>query len=340
MNDATTSTPGSAEPEPPFSPNPGGEGRAPAWPDDLSPGPPPEDRGGVKARVLAVRERAEGYRRRVEEARPRVPAIDAAFQTQESDRRFGGSLLAGAMAFRLFLFILPVALLLVGVFGLFTRLDVDVASDVARTVSLSPYLVRAIAQSAEASSTGSWVAIFIGLFAGYFAAAGAAKALWLIHQLAWRLPVQPLRRTWKAALIFTAFAVGASAVTAAVAHLRAVEPGPGLVMQFLMIFAFGGVWLWASTMLPHADAPWTALIPGALFVSAGAEIVHLVTVLYLSRRLESSSAVYGTLGVAAVLLFWLYLIGRLMVASAVLNATLWRRKHPQAPPPDDGVSAA
>jgi len=266
----------------------------------------------------------------VVEARPRVPAIDAAFQTQESDRRFGGSLLAGAMAFRLFLFLLPVCLLLVGIFGLFTRLDTDVSGDLARTVGLSSYVVRAIAQSASASSTGPWVAIFVGLFAGYFAAAAAAKALWLIHQLAWRLPVKPLRAKWRAALVFTGFAIGANAVVVAVARVRDAEPGPGLILQLLMIVVFGAVWLWASMRLPHGHAPWTALIPGALLVSAGAELIHLVTVLYLTRKLETSSEVYGSLGVAAVFLFWLYLIGRLMVASAVLNATLWRRQQIQA----------
>jgi uncharacterized BrkB/YihY/UPF0761 family membrane protein len=44
-------------------------------------------------------------------------------------------------------------------------------------------------------------------------------------------------------------------------------------------------------------------------------------------RIESASELYGALGAASAVLLWLYLIGRLVVASAVLNATLWERRR-------------
>lgn len=37
------------------------------------------------------------------------------------------------------------------------------------------------------------------------------------------------------------------------------------------------------------------------------------------------SLTYGSLGVAAIALAWLYLLGRAVVAGAVLNVTLWER---------------
>jgi membrane protein len=57
-------------------------------------------------------------------------------------------------------------------------------------------------------------------------------------------------------------------------------------------------------------------------------------VYYLARRVASASELYGSLGVAAAILVWLYLIGRLVVAAAMLNATrppcsrcrLWERR--------------
>jgi len=36
---------------------------------------------------------------------------------------------------------------------------------------------------------------------------------------------------------------------------------------------------------------------------------------------------YGSLGVAAALLAWVYLLGRLMGASALPKATLWERRQ-------------
>jgi hypothetical protein len=47
----------------------------------------------------------------------------------------------------------------------------------------------------------------------------------------------------------------------------------------------------------------------------------------LAGALAAMSATYGPLGVAIVLLLWLYLSGRVMVASAMLNATLWDRRR-------------
>ncbi len=54
-------------------------------------------------------------------------------------------------------------------------------------------------------------------------------------------------------------------------------------------------------------------------------MIHLVTVLYLSHKAGQVSAAYGALGTALILLLWLYLLSRLIVASAFLNATLWER---------------
>jgi membrane protein len=50
--------------------------------------------------------------------------------------------------------------------------------------------------------------------------------------------------------------------------------------------------------------------------------MHLVGTLYLPGRIERASDTYGTLGTAIVLLLWLYLFGRLMIAGGVLNATM------------------
>ena len=84
-------------------------------------------------------------------------------------------------------------------------------------------------------------------------------------------------------------------------------------------------WWLASWLLPHGDAPPVALVPGALLFAIAVQVMHLVTVLYLSRKLSSASELYGDLGGAATLLLWLYLISRLMVAAAMLNAAMWVR---------------
>ncbi len=61
-------------------------------------------------------------------------------------------------------------------------------------------------------------------------------------------------------------------------------------------------------------------------MAVGLDLISNVGVYYITRRLESSQSTYGALGVAATLLFGLYLISRLIVGSAVLNATMWERR--------------
>jgi uncharacterized BrkB/YihY/UPF0761 family membrane protein len=54
----------------------------------------------------------------------------------------------------------------------------------------------------------------------------------------------------------------------------------------------------------------------------------LAVSVYFAPRAARASAVYGSLGVALVLLVSLFLFARLAVAAAELNATLWERRQP------------
>ena len=70
-------------------------------------------------------------------------------------------------------------------------------------------------------------------------------------------------------------------------------------------------------------------------VGVGIWLAHLLSVYVLAHRVDKASNLYGSLGVAAALLAWLYLFGRIMVAAALLNATLWERRS--AARSDDGA---
>ena len=65
---------------------------------------------------------------------------------------------------------------------------------------------------------------------------------------------------------------------------------------------------------------------GALAVALGLEILHAVIAYVITPWALAKQGTYGALGVAAALLVGLFLISRLVVASAVVNATLWERR--------------
>ena len=71
----------------------------------------------------------------------------------------------------------------------------------------------------------------------------------------------------------------------------------------------------------------TDLIPGSLFYAFGVVLVVLSNILILDRLLEEKSSTYGALGMAATLLLGFFLIRRVIVGAAVLNATLYDRRR-------------
>lgn len=125
-----------------------------------------------------------------------------------------------------------------------------------------------------------------------------------------------------ASLAFTGAALVFVAAMAAVRWLRSESAGLGLVTTLALIVVPFAIWLWASLRLPHRDLGWLKLLPGAALVAAGVQALHLFTTLYLGPRLTNSTELYGALGIATTILFWLYIVGRLVIAAATLNASL------------------
>ena len=51
-----------------------------------------------------------------------------------------------------------------------------------------------------------------------------------------------------------------------------------------------------------------------------------MTAYFIVPEAETKQGTYGSLGLAAALLLALFFLSRLVVATAVLNATLWERR--------------
>jgi membrane protein len=117
------------------------------------------------------------------------------------------------------------------------------------------------------------------------------------------------------------------AATSVAAIIRDAADTPGLIAMLADFVVYAAAWWLFTTQLPHGDASYVALIPGALLFGAGIQALHLVTVYFLARRITSASELYGTLGVSAALLLGLFVVGRLIVFSAELNQSIGAR-HP------------
>ena len=69
-----------------------------------------------------------------------------------------------------------------------------------------------------------------------------------------------------------------------------------------------------------------ALIPGAVVVGVGFLAVNVFTQLLIVWLGNTREDTYGALGLAATILFSLWLTSRVIVVSAVVNAALWSRR--------------
>ena len=302
-----------------------------ATPGPETPGPEtPGLSQRIKTTVATARDKADDTFKRVEASRPDHPSVDIAFTTVERDFEHGGGLIAGALAYRFFFWLLPFVLVLVGGLGFLSAASGSAPQDLAKQAGLVGLTAKSISDASANAEKTRFYALLIGLPALYFASISFVKALTLAHSLVWGVPRRKLVRKPLAAAVMTGVLVAAMLLIAIEQRVRQNSKGPGFAVVMLFIVLAGGLWLFVSWVMPHAEgvSVWH-LIPGALLVAAGIQGVHLVTVYYVSRKVSHASSTYGALGGATAVLLALFLIARVIVFGASLNAEMWRRRQPR-----------
>ena len=279
------------------------------------------DAGGVaeapglvdRARTMAATETAKAR-----SAGERHMSIAVPFRAFERNRSLAASVLAGGVAYRLFLWLLPFGLIVGGALGLG---DADATEEAVAAGGLPQAVVDAIGDIARAADANSWWLLATGvpllLWEGYT----GAKALQLIHSLVWNDP-SPRTSPLNSSLVFSAAMCVFVAAISLTWWFRDVTPLGRLLVLALMIAPIAGLWLWVSLRLPHGTASWKALLPGAFLVAIGFQVTHGLVVYLLGPKLEKSTSLYGGLGVVATMLFFMWVVGRIVVTAPILNSSL------------------
>jgi uncharacterized BrkB/YihY/UPF0761 family membrane protein len=162
----------------------------------------------------------------------------------------------------------------------------------------------------------------------YSGGLGTAKVLRAISAVAWGQPVERMKHSWLAPLVTLGVAVAVGGSIVALQVIRQDSERIGLIFVGTEVVLLVVLWVVVSLILPHDPrATWLDMLPGAVVVGLGMWLLHVVSVYFLAGRVASASELYGSLGVAAALLAWLYLLGRLLVAAAMLDATLFERRE-------------
>jgi uncharacterized BrkB/YihY/UPF0761 family membrane protein len=253
-------------------------------------------------------------------------SVRLAVEAFERDRARAGGLLAGGLAYRVFLWEIPLALFLVSAFGLVTQLAEEQPSDLARRVGMTAALAGAIAKAVSASDAARWWLLILGAFLTVWAGRGVYRGVRLVSELAWNARGRPVS-SLKASLFVTGFGL-------LLVSLQLLVPmvSEGLGVPGILGFVFGLVLasalsLWMLWLLPKGGAPWTALLPGALLFGVGMRALGLAAATYFAYRLDHSGDLYGAIGIAIVMMLYLFVVARVFVGAQFLNATLYRRRQ-------------
>ncbi len=297
----------------------------------------PSTRESVRDRVAQLRERAERTRAGIEARRTDSASIDTAFEAVERDAQSGGGVLAAAVAFRLFMFLVPYAFVMVTGFGLASTAAGQDPRDAARSAGIEGLLASAVASTSTMSLANRIAALVLGGFALALTARSFVRVLWVVHRLIWR--VQPRRKPspW-GPLILIGFVTVLFGLGDLTAWIGSQSLGLRLVAFVMTILISAAAWFLASWLLPRDECALWALLPGALIVGVGVGVLQILTFTYVAHVVTRKSALYGAIGIALALLLWTYFAGRLLTAATAANASLWKHRTGEEAPPSDLLS--
>jgi uncharacterized BrkB/YihY/UPF0761 family membrane protein len=275
-------------------------------------------------RIARLRARAEQATVRYQERATTQPllALPVVLLARYVARQ--GMLLASAAAFRLFLWLLPLALLSAGILAHLSTQDGDSIETAARTAGVTGAASREVVDALHEGDRSWWVAVLIGAVLFLWTTRTLMRNLTVVNAHLWAVPIP--RRRQKDVLLTTLLFAGGWIVMILIsgfsARLDHVFVGGVILAAVLQALAASAIWLYICRRMPDGRADLLDLVPGSLVFGVGLAIMNVVSRVYLPARFEHSSALYGSLGVAGVILAWLLLTGQLIVGSILIN-TVW-----------------
>jgi uncharacterized BrkB/YihY/UPF0761 family membrane protein len=250
------------------------------------------------------------------------PVVQVSLLLYERDREMAGSVVSSALAFRFFLFVVPLLVFTVGIAG-FLGDFVD-ESDVGEA-GIGGTLASQIDSALSQPNTTRWVAVLGGLFGVVLAGRTLSRVLAAASCLAWRLPVRP-KASVRAVVTIIGLLVG---LAMAVVLVNKFRHDFGFAVASISLAASFAVYLivWTamSLVLPRSTNDPGAVIPGAVLVATTLTALAAVSTLILPDRIARASQVYGAIGASLVTLGWFFIMSRVMVLSLAVNAVIHER---------------
>jgi len=246
--------------------------------------------------------------------------------------RTNAGLLAGSLAYRTFLVLVPAVLVVVAAAGSATSQGVDLEAEVGDELGLGQALARSIAAAGDDASNGWEVVLTIGVLGLLTGASSLFSAMHRSYAQVWEIPLGTVRRTARARVRFIVGFVAFLGLLWFLAWVRRLGPVLGLTGALVTVAVALALLVALSAALPHRAADPIHLLPGALVGGAAVIGLQVFTAVWVPRQLESYSDTYGAVGVAVALLAYLAILGNVLVLVPLANATWWDHVRAERPP--------
>lgn len=272
----------------------------------------------VRARGEAAAKSTEA---RFNEARERGGVVDCGAQLYERDRDSTASVLGSAIALRLFLFVIPATVALVGLVNVF-RLGSYLQDDLEASTTTG-----SISKSLSGMPWGQALWIFLsGTVLTLLAGRSLSKVLAASSGRAWNMTVRESKVPLFAVLALTGV-LFAEVVSASIfTGLRDVPGIPAALTAWLIAIASSAVtWFLVMLLLPRKVRDPGALLPGAAAMGVAYTALQWFMQLYLPNKVARTSDTFGELALTVATLGNYFFIGRLMASSFVITAVVYER---------------
>lgn len=272
----------------------------------------------VRARGEVLAKKAEAH---FTQARERNGLIDCGAQMYERDRESTASVLGSAIALRLFLFVIPATVALVGLVNVF-RLGAFLNDDLQASTTTGTISTTL---SDMPWSQAWWIFLsgtVLTLTAGY----SLTKVLAAASGRAWQMTVRETKVPPLAIAALTGVLFAEIATAAIFQGLRDVPGVPAALTAWIAAMASAMLtWFLVMLVLPRKVRDPGALLPGAAAMGVSYSILQWFMQLYLPNKVARTSDTFGDLALTVATLGNFFFIGRLMASSFVISAVVYER---------------
>ena len=278
-------------------------------------------------RLARYRQRGIAFAERVTtRGHPFAPIAELAWDVNRRAQSAGASALAALIAYRFFVWLLPLALVSVFFINLVRTEPIDPERAIDR-FGIAGYVGATISQAtAKSGGSGLVTGLGLGLVVLLYQTYALLRGVRVAHALVWRVRLSRLAAPAVTTVAALALLVGIVLSRGVIDGVARQADGFLHVLVELSAYAITpAIWVLVSSVLPNGALHWRQFVPGALLFSVAVSVVHVLVVLVMFPYLEQKEATYGALGLAAGIMLALYALGWAVIQAAALNAELVAR---------------